>query len=568
MVTISFQKIDYAIFILTLLLTFLVGAFYSIFKKQNTAEEYLHGGRSMNLFVVAFSIISGAISIQIITIPTEIYYYGINSFVGSIITSPLVGLTTYFLIFPVFYKLQLTSIYTYLELRFDRKVKLLSSFIFAVQIIVSFPIITYIPALIVSYVSNINVYVITYSLNSLCIIYTLFGGIKAVIWTDALQLLFMLICLFGAVLVGFVRLGIWNIFKTASDTERLKIVLDLDPTKRDTLWIAIGGCYFQILGLMGFGQGSIQKYLSLKKYSDVKWACSIAFVGIMLIFTLSAFSGIIPLHQYVYCDPLISKKIRKPDQLLTHYIMDPEIRFSGLAGLFVSGIISASLSTLSSGLNSVTATVYSDFLKPYLSKNVIEKYETICLKLLVLIFGILCISCAYMVKYLENNIFPVFVSFIALTNGPMAGLFIAGLFITKINAKGAFYGGLISLIFMGWLVITSQWYQMQGLVKFPTLPLYTNNCGITFENVSNVKHNQSQNENVSSIFKLPHFLFPVIGSCTVLILGFLISCFTKTENDENVPDEYLSPLAHCIRKKCNISSYKSVLDVREECDSK
>nr|XP_022907117.1 sodium-coupled monocarboxylate transporter 2-like [Onthophagus taurus] len=518
----------------------------------------------MNCLVVAFSIVSGAVSIHIITIPTDFYYYGINNFLGSNLSILLIGLTSYFLIFPVFYKLQLTSIYSYLELRFDKKVKLLSSFIFALQIIISFPIITYVSALTVSLITNINVYVITYTLSILCIIYTIFGGIKAIIWTDALQYLFITICGLSIVIVGFYNNGIWNVYKTARDTERLKVDFDVNPMKRDTFWLASAAYYFQVIGLLGFHQGAVQKYLSLKKSSDVKWSHFFAYLGLAIVLLLSVLCGFVTLYQYVYCDPMVSKKITKPDQLISYYVMDSTTQFPGLAGLFASGIISASLSTLSSGLNSVAVTVYYDFFKPNLSKKLTDKHETTCLKVLVLIFGILCVSCTYIVKYLERNIFPVFICFTALTNGPMAGLFIVGLFIPKINANGAFYGGLSSLFFMAWLVITSQWYQMQGFIKHPTLPVYTNSCKTAIE--INEVYNQTRNESAPWIYKLSHFCFPIIGISVVMLIAFLISYLTKRTKNDDVPDEYLSPLVCYIRKKCNVPRYKNVLDATKECE--
>lgn len=97
---------------------------------------------------------------------------------------------------PVFYKMQLTSVYEYLEARFDKKLRTISSFLFLIASFLYLPIVIYVPALALSQAVEINVHTITPIVCAVCLFYTTIGGIKAVVWTDTLQ--------FGAMIGGIV----------------------------------------------------------------------------------------------------------------------------------------------------------------------------------------------------------------------------------------------------------------------------------------------------------------------------------------------------------------------------
>lgn len=120
----------------------------------------------VNLF--CFSNLSGT---SLLGIPTEVYFYG-SQYSACVITAILAGLITVFIFLPVFYKLQLTSIFEYLELRFARSVRILSSLLFVIMLFVYVPVVIYAPALVFTQVTDINLHMITPLLCISCIIYT------------------------------------------------------------------------------------------------------------------------------------------------------------------------------------------------------------------------------------------------------------------------------------------------------------------------------------------------------------------------------------------------------------
>nr|XP_022901374.1 sodium-coupled monocarboxylate transporter 2-like [Onthophagus taurus] len=557
----TFQIVDYVMLCLTILFSIGIGLYYAIFKKQNTPEEYLHGGRVMNPYAVAFSIVSGIISGIIMTsLPTDIYYFG--SHYGFLQTpATLIAYSiSYFCVIPVFHKLQLTSIFHYFELRFNSKVRKLSSFMFTFQVILQMPLVLFVTVLVVAQVSRVNLSHVTLLISFICTTYTIFGGIKAVVWTDALQFLVMLGAMITVLIIGTISVGgIENLFRISYENGRIKFDFDYDMTKRDTVWGVMLTLIFQSLSLSGIAQGTIQKMLSLKNFSDIKRAYLFTILSWILLLTLGTLIGLMLLARYVMCDPLITKQISKPDQLMPYAILNISRTHPGLLGVYVAGIVSCGLSTLSANLNSLSATIFNDFLRNCLPQPIIRKHEMLILKLIVLLAGVTCTVLTYVVEHL-GNVLPLLVNLLALTGSPIVGLFFAGLFFPSVNSKGALIGGISSLLILSWLIISTFWYKISNRVEYPTLPTFITSCNISeIANISTTSTDKIFNNDptVPIMYQISHYYYNPIGALTVIIISILISYLTKKKN-HYVKDDYLSPLVLYFRKKISYSKYKSV----------
>lgn len=116
--------------------------------------------------------------------------------------------------------------------------------------------------------------------------------------------------------------------------------------------------------------------------------------------SLSVFTGLIIFAKYSQCDPMLTKQIEKKDQLLPYYVLDVAGHIPGLSGLFIAGIFSAALSTLSANLNSLSGTIYEDFLKNWLETHHSQKTATYVLKLVVVFTGVACTAMIFVVQHL------------------------------------------------------------------------------------------------------------------------------------------------------------------------
>lgn len=128
----------------------------------------------------------------------------------------------HFIYLPVFHDMQLTSCFSYLELRFDRVVRLVASFVYALSALFLVPVVIYVPAMAFAQVSGVSLHWITPILCVICMFYTTVGGLRAVIWTDTVQLLLMLGAIFAIIVLGLSDVGgFWEVWRIAERGERL-----------------------------------------------------------------------------------------------------------------------------------------------------------------------------------------------------------------------------------------------------------------------------------------------------------------------------------------------------------
>lgn len=155
--------------------------------------------------------------------------------------------------------------------------------------------------------------------------------------------------------------------------------------------------------------------------------------------------------KYFDCDPLTTGQIKKFDQILPYYVMDVANKIPGLGGLFIAGIFSTALrfvflivslqlliwfiySTLSTYLNSLSGTVCTDFVFPFIKKEVSEKQASNIIKVTTVIIGSISVALAFVVEKL-GSIIEIWISLNGITNGPLIGLFTLGMVFPVANSK-------------------------------------------------------------------------------------------------------------------------------------
>lgn len=545
-VHIWFSWYDYLLFSLMLGLSALIGVYFAFCtkKKQVTADEYLLGGKEMTVFPIALSLTASAISgTTLLAVPTDIYRYGTTY--GFLCISVLfASAAAYKIYIPVFHKLQLISTYEYLELRFNKYLRLLSSFLFTLSVLLILPLVIYAPALAFAQATGINVYVISSLVSVVCIFYTTIGGLKAVVWTDALQFVLMVGAVVVVLILGVNSVGgIGEVFSRAYEGDRFSYDYDLDPTKRDTVWAIIIGSQLASIGHVAIGQSCVQKFLALPTMKDVRKALCWFIFGADLMIAFSVLTGIIIYAKYAYCDPVTNGKIQRHDQILPLYIMEIAENVPGLSGLYISGIVSAGLSTLSAYLNCLAGTVYEDFISPFMSDKISQKAVSRILKALVVVIGIIGTISIPLFDKLKSSILPIQFSLMGITLGPLVGLFSLGMMVPMANAKGAITGGLSSLIIMSVIVIKSQIYQFQNLITYPAKTISIEGC----ENVSNatlptIMQSISPEFEPSFLFRITYWYYGIMGCLIVFIVGIPMSYLTKSKTDKIVNRDLITPI--------------------------
>ncbi|XP_043798049.1 sodium-coupled monocarboxylate transporter 2-like isoform X2 [Apis laboriosa] len=263
----SFGIIDCAVFAGMLAISAVVGVYqaYKSRKNEDAVREYLVGGQNMSIFPITMSLIASYISgITILGFPAEMYVYGTQLWCV-VIADSFVSLTMAVVYLPVFYGLGITSSYEYLNLRFNGIVRLMGSAIFLIKMLLYIPLVIYVPALAFNQVTGMNLHAIAVLVCAVCIFYTTLGGLKAVVWTDAIQTIVM----FGGVIViaviGTNQVGGFNeVWKRNRDTDRIQFFdMNLDPTVRHTFWTVVIGNYLNWLASCSVNQAMVQRCLAM-----------------------------------------------------------------------------------------------------------------------------------------------------------------------------------------------------------------------------------------------------------------------------------------------------------------
>lgn len=122
------------------------------------------------------------------------------------------------------------------------------------------------------------------------------------------------------------------------------------------------------------------------------------------------------------------------DQMLPLFVMETLGEFPGLSGLFIAGVFSAALSSLSTCLNSMSAVVLEDFVKPYVKQPLTENMTNWVMRSVVVVIGVICVGMVYIVEKM-GTVLQLTMSLEAITNGPLLGIFTIGIFIPWIKSK-------------------------------------------------------------------------------------------------------------------------------------
>ncbi|GAB1858968.1 Sodium-coupled monocarboxylate transporter 1 [Camponotus japonicus] len=541
-----FGWFDYVFFNLLLLVSILIGVYFGFFSKQDSTTEYLLGGKRMGFLPVAMSIIASHISgITLLGVPAEVFHHG-TQYAACIITSSLTAVITSYIFLPVFFKLQLTSTFEYLEVRFARPIRILSSVLFTISLFMYLPIVIYVPAIAFAQVTNLSVHMITPVVCIVCIIYTSIGGLKAVVWTDTIQFSVTVGGLLTILVLGVLSVGsIEEVWRISGEGGRL-IFFNMDPSPlaRNTFWATTVSMTATWIGHLAIHPGAVQRYLSVPREIDAKHGIVFTAIGLILVKLISVFTGLIMFAKYHDCDPFLTKAISRTDQTLPYYVMDVAGHLSGLPGLFLAGLVSAALATMSAGLNTVSGTIYEDFISPWVPES--SKKGAMAaniMKAIVLITGAISVGLVFLVERL-GPVFQLALSMRGVTDGPLLGLFVLGILVPWANTKGVLFGSGVGLISMFWLVGGAHWYTMHGKMKFDSLPTSIDGCPYPLnETLSTATPTPAwiDAEEPMALFQISFMHYTLIGAAIVIVAG-IIGSYIFGVDLESVDPDHITPI--------------------------
>ncbi|GIY62583.1 putative sodium-dependent multivitamin transporter [Caerostris darwini] len=507
--------------------------------RQKTTNEFLMAGRNMHIGPVAFSLMATYMSaISVLGMPAETYMYG-TQFVMWMIGMPLGGLVAAYGFLPVFFDMNVSTAYEYLERRFGKTTRTVAAIFFTVQMILYMAVVLYAPSLALNAVTGLSTWASVISLAVVCTFYCSLGGLKAVLWTDVFQALLMYVTIITVVVKITMMIGFKEIYDIANEGGRIILFnVSADLTERYTLWNTIVAGILFSFHTFGTNQAQIQRMLSVGDLRRAQHALLLS-LPLILIFNLFTFwDGIVIYALFHDCDPMKDENVNlnSPDQLMPLTILKLFRHIPGLTGLCISGVFSASLSTVSSAVNSLTAVTMEDFIRPYcFCQRLSESWMAFIAKILAVGYGVLTLLLTFIVANFRGVIEASNVVF-GMVGGPILGIYSLGMFTKTANEPGTMIGLMVGFAVNAWMGFGS--YLTKHHV--PALPQSTAGCPVnsTFSPIEFVNTTeevfleggiealglaQEEEKYIFPVYRMSFMWFPFIGSCVVFLVGYAAS---------------------------------------------
>lgn len=447
-------------------------------RKQKTVEDYFVGGRHMPWFAVGLSILATLFStLSYLGVPGEMVKHGVGLFVGYL-SLPLTALVITRLWIPFFMRLKLTSAYEYLEHRFSYSVRLTGASLFLLLRLGWMSMVIFAASMALDrikgddldWLPGRDVYYWIAIIGVVSAIYTSMGGIQAMIWTDVLQCLLLLSGVLMA--IGYVAVidgtGPLDWWRTAQDhgaRHTTPQLFSLDVTVRVTIVTAMINNFFWNICTHGSDQVVLQRYFSTSSlraarrsyFSNLCVDLTMAFLLSLAGLALLAFFLNHP--QSLPAD--VSDPLKAADRLFPHFL--GRQLPAGCAGLVMAAFLCDAIQTLESGVNAITAVATNDVVprlrrggRRMLSDLALARLLTVAIGLLVTINAVFVVNVTERYDLTLVDLMPKFFN---LFVGPLAALFIAGMFLNRTTARSvlpALVVGVTTSIVWSW------WKQLFG----------------------------------------------------------------------------------------------------------
>ena len=414
-----------AYFSVLILISYLTG-------KSADNKTFFKANNSSPWYLVAFGMIGASLSgVTFISVPGWVEGQNMSYFqmvLGYVVGYAVIGLV----LLPLYYRLNLTSIYTYLEDRFGKySYKTGASFFLLSRTIgAAFRLFLVANVLQIILFDAYGIpFWITVSITILLIwLYTFKGGIKTIVWTDTLQTLFMLIAVGVCIYTISDEMEISNIFSYVADNELSKTFFFDDVNAGNYFWKRFLAGAFVAIVMTGLDQDMMQKNLTCRNLKDAQK--NMFWFTIVLVIVNFFFLALgVLLTDYAQQNGIDAHK----DQLF------PIIATKGNLGLataifFLLGLIAAAYSSADSALTSLTTSFSIDILEIDKKKDKNEQEKT--RKKIHILFSFILIATILVFKYFiaDESVIAKIFTFANYTYGPLLGLYAFGLF-TKLKVK-------------------------------------------------------------------------------------------------------------------------------------
>ena len=448
----SFGALNSFVLFIYIVVLVWMGWFFS--KRQKNTNDYFKGGGRVPWWAAGLSLFGTALSaITFMAIPAKTYatnwaYFMYN--MGIILVAPLIIL----LFVPYYRKLNITTAYEFLELRFNLITRLIGSLSFMFFQIGRMGIVLFLPSIALNVVTGIDIFFCILLMGLFALLYTSMGGIEAVIWTDVLQVIVLMGGALLSVILIIVKVpnGFFGIIHTGAAQSKFEILNFVFDLKQPYLWTVLIGTFFANILTYGTDQTMVQRYLTVKNQKAAEksvWTNAVmSTIATLLFFFIG--TALFVFYQNFPQQAAIS--INEADAIFPWYIITQLP--AGLSGLLIAGIFAAAMSSLSSSINSAATAYINDFHARFartksLDSLIVAKWASVFFGLAGIVFAI------FMATWDIKSLWDEFSKVLGLILGGLGGVFLLGILSKRANGIGAL-GGIVIASIVQYLVAVYQ----------------------------------------------------------------------------------------------------------------
>lgn len=455
--------------ILTIIIYLVSIAFIGYYtgKEESTTTDFFLASRKMPWPAVCLSILATELSaVTFIGAPAFSFNAGGNFTYLQLALGSLIGrilIATLFL--TVFYKHNVTTVYEYLSIRFGTQSQVLGAVVFFITRLLASGVRLYVASLAIHVIFGISLFASIVITSGIAMLYTMWGGIKAVIWTDVLQISIFMGGALATMILIFHYCGGWaHIQPLITSSKKLQVFdFSLSMTKPFTLLAGIFGGCFLTFSALGTDQDLTQRMLTCKNTRFAQKA--LILTGLLNFPIVIIFLSIgILLYAYYLLFPDMSLP-ENGDHIFPYFIRNSLP--PGISGLLVVSMFAAAMSSLDSALNSLASSAINDIYRPFFVKNKTEQHYVNMSRIFVIFFSMMLVAIAYICKNMETVLILAF-KITSYTYGALLGVFLTGILTKRGNNIGNLIAILSSFVIVYCISKTAiawPWYVVAGSIS-------------------------------------------------------------------------------------------------------
>ena len=438
----------------------------SFFFKNKTSSQFTSGGGKLPGWIVGISLFAAFLSsISFLGLPGKAYMSNWNAFTFSL-SIPIAAILSVKFFIPLYRGLGSISAYNYLEVRFGAWARIYGSTCYILTQLMRIGAILLLLALTLNALFGWDIRIIIIVTGIAVTLYSMLGGIQAVIWTDAIQAIILIV---GAVVCAIILTfsmpeGPGQIFEIAAAKHKFSLGSFGPSLKDSTFWVVL--IYGLFINLQNFGidQSYVQRYMTT---SSEKVAKSSALFGYLLYIPISLllfYIGTVLFAYYTAQPDLLPPELKVPgsgDSVFPYFIAN--VLPKGIKGLLIASIFAAGMSNVSTSINGTATIILYDYYKRYFNKNANEKSSMKVLYSSSLIFGALGVIIALSLVGVES-ILDAWWILASIFSGGMLGLFLLGYISKSARNIDAFIGMIVGVLFIIWMSLSPIYFTEGNLL--------------------------------------------------------------------------------------------------------